>query len=124
MAIRHIRLAQQDKEHLIRLKTKTGIRQWNILCRWALAFSLREGTPPTPQDIPSDSNVEMTWEVFGGEDAELWLVALRERLRRDGLKTDDQTLHRELRLHLHRGISYLFTPGYIKNLRDLCAIAV
>jgi hypothetical protein len=23
--------------------------------------------PPTPIDVPADSNVEMTWQVFGGE---------------------------------------------------------
>ncbi len=50
------------KEQLIRLKTRTGIQQWNILCRWALCRSLKELTPPTPIDIPADSNVEMTWQ--------------------------------------------------------------
>jgi hypothetical protein len=26
---------------LIRLKTRTGITQWNILCRWAFCLSLK-----------------------------------------------------------------------------------
>ena len=42
----------QAKEQLIRLKTRTGIPQWNILCRWAFCLSLAEPTPPTPIEIP------------------------------------------------------------------------
>lgn len=120
MSLRYVRLPQQDKEHLIRLKTKAGINQWNVLCRWALAVSLREPTPITPLDLPADSNVEMTWEVFGGEHADLWLAALRVRCQDDGLPTDDETLAKQLKLHLHRGINYLFAPGAMRNLPDLC----
>ena len=31
MSIKHIRLSSQAKDQLIRLKTRTGIDQWNIL---------------------------------------------------------------------------------------------
>lgn len=58
MSIKHIRVSSQAKDQLIRLKTRTGIDQWNILCRWAFCLSLAEATPPTPVDIPADSNVE------------------------------------------------------------------
>lgn len=60
MSPKQIRLSSQAKEQLIRLKTRTGISQWNILCRWAFCLSLAEPTPPTPVEIPADSNVEMT----------------------------------------------------------------
>jgi len=76
MSIKQVRLSNQAKEQLIRLKTRTGIQQWNILCRWALCLSLKEKTPPTPIDIPADSNVEMTWQVFGGEHNELYLARM------------------------------------------------
>ncbi|MGH9941519.1 MAG: DndE family protein [Pyrinomonadaceae bacterium] len=33
MAIEHIRLSQQAKEQLIKLKRTTGIQHWNVLCR-------------------------------------------------------------------------------------------
>ena len=67
MSIKQIRLSNQTKDQLIRLKTRTGISQWNILCRWAFCLSLKEPAHPTPIDIPTDSNVEMSWFVFGGE---------------------------------------------------------
>ena len=56
MSIEQIRLSNQGKDQLIRLKTKTGITQWNILCRWAFCLSMREPTPPSPIDVPADSN--------------------------------------------------------------------
>ena len=91
MSIKQVRLSNQAKEQLIRLKTRTGIQQWNILCRWALCLSLKELTPPTPIDIPADSNVEMTWQVFGGEHNELYLALLKQRCTNDGLPLDTTT---------------------------------
>jgi DNA sulfur modification protein DndE len=121
--IKQIRLSSQAKEQLIRLKTRTGIQQWNVLCRWAFCLSLKEPTPPTPIEIPADSNVEMTWHVFGGEFHELYLAALKERCWRDGLGTSPKMLSKQFRLHLHRGIGYLAAPGKIKNIGDLISLA-
>jgi DNA sulfur modification protein DndE len=119
MSIKQFRLSAQAREQLIRLKMRTGITQWNILCRWAFCLSLRQPSPPTPVEIPSDSNVEMTWQVFGGEAQELYLALLKERCEQDGLGTSDDVLLREFRLHLHRGISYLATPHAIRSIADL-----
>jgi DNA sulfur modification protein DndE len=124
MSIKQFRLSGQAREQLIRLKTRTGITQWNILCRWAFCLSLRQATPPTPMEIPSDSNVEMTWQVFGGEAQELYLALLKERCERDGLGTSDEVLLREFRLHLHRGISYLATPHAIRSIADLVRLSL
>lgn len=117
--MKQIRLSSQAKEQLIRLKTRTGIGQWNILCRWAFCVSLAEATPPTPVEIPADSNVEMSWLVFGGEHHELYLALLKARCERDGLDADDETLLRQFRLHLHRGIGYLAAPNRIRGIGDL-----
>lgn len=122
MSIKQIRLSNQAKDQLIRLKTKTGIQQWNILCRWAFCLSLNEPTPPTPIDIPADSNVEMTWHVFGGEHHELYLALLKQRCLRDRLDISPETLGRQFRLHLHRGIGYLATPNRIKSISDLVVL--
>ena len=119
MTIKQIRLSAQAKEQLIRLKMRTGIGQWNILCRWAFCLSLRQPSPPTPIDVPADSNVEMSWQVFAGEADELYRALLRERCARDGLGSDDDVLARQFRLHLHRGISYLATPQAIRSIGHL-----
>ncbi|MBI2480682.1 MAG: DNA sulfur modification protein DndE [Planctomycetia bacterium] len=119
MSIKQIRLSTQARDQLIRLKTRTGIGQWNILCRWAFCLSLAEPTPPTPIDIPADSNLEMSWHVFGGECHELYTAILTERYIGDGLETTPESLNRQFRLHLHRGISYLATPNRIRTIGDL-----
>lgn len=124
MSIKNFKLSNQAKDQLVRLKSKTRIEQWNILCRWAFCVSLREPTPPTPVDHPADSNVEITWQVFGGEHHELYLALLKERCERDGLDSaDDKLLAQQFRLHVHRGISYLATPGAVRGIDDLMRLA-
>ena len=40
MIIKQIKLSNAAKDKLSRLKGKTGIQNWNVLCRWAFCFSL------------------------------------------------------------------------------------
>jgi DNA sulfur modification protein DndE len=123
MSIKQVRLSNHAKEQLIRLKTRTGIAHWNVLCRWAFCLSLRQESPPAPLDITADSNVEMTWQVFGGDARELYLAVLKERCERDGLGSSDDVLVRQFRLHLHRGIGYLAAPQTIRSISDLIRLA-
>lgn len=120
--IERIRLSQTAKEQLIKLKKYTKIEQWNILCRWAFCYSLAEATPPSIIPIPTDSNVEMTWRVFGGEMADYLLMALKQRCYNDGLGTNKEILIQQFRLHLHRGISYLAGLAGTKNTVNIQTI--
>lgn len=124
MRIRQFTLSSQAKEQLIRLKTRTGIEHWNVLCRCAFCLSLREESPPTPIDIPADSNVELSWQVFGGEHAELYLSLLICRCHQDNVELSERELGRQFRLHLHRGIGYLATQGLVQNISDLARLTV
>lgn len=120
--IDRIRISQTAEDQLNKLKRKTKIKQWNILCRWALCRSLAEPTIPSLVPIKTDSKVEMTWGVFGGEMADILLIALKQRCHQDGLGTDTETLKQQLVLHLHRGIGYLAGDNNIKKIEDLIAI--
>jgi DNA sulfur modification protein DndE len=117
--VEHIKLSQQAKEQLIKLKRVTGIKNWNVLCRWAFCVSLAEPTPPAKLKIPADSSVEMTWKVFGGEHADIYAALLRQRCLDDGLDATDEVLATQFRLHLHRGIGYLFADKKIRNITGL-----
>lgn len=123
MAIEHIRLSQQAREQLIRLKRHTGVEHWNVLCRWAFCRSLSEPSVPPPAKHPADSNVEMSWRVFGGRHSDLYLALLKERCLNDGLGVGDDVLALQFRLHLHRGIAYLANDRSIRGIAALAALA-
>lgn len=119
MAIEHIRLSQQAKEQLVKLKRATGVQNWNVLCRWAFCVSLAEPSIPSPVKIPADSSLEMTWKIFGGAHHEVYFALLKERCHQDGLGTSNDVLATQFRLHLHRGIGYLTADRNIKTISAL-----
>ncbi|WP_103666891.1 DNA sulfur modification protein DndE [Pseudanabaena sp. BC1403] len=120
--IDRIRLSQNAREQLLKLKRATRIEYWNVLCRWALCKSLAEPTPPSIINIVTDSNVEMTWQVFAGNLSDILIVALKQRCYNDGLATDKETLATQFRLHLHRGIGYLAGDTNIRKVENLIEI--
>ncbi|QWD40270.1 DNA sulfur modification protein DndE [Polynucleobacter paneuropaeus] len=105
--IDNVRISEKAKNQLITLKRRTGIQNWNVLCRWAFCLSLREPTAPPNENIVTDSAVEMTWRTFTGGDEALYLALLIEKARVDKVSIDKVELNHYFKLHLHRGISYL-----------------
>lgn len=119
MIVKQIKLSNVSKERLGRLKGKTGIKNWNVLCRWALCYSLSENTMPTDIPIVADSNVEMSWYTFGGEYSELYDALMIAWCKKMELPTDGETLSKYFKLHIERGIAYLSGTNFIKSLDDL-----
>ncbi len=123
MIVKQIRLSNQSKDKLSRLKGRTGIKNWNVLCRWAFCFSLSESTIPTDRPINLDSNVEMSWYTFAGEYSELYDAIMIEWCREKEIETNEENLAKYFKLHLERGISYLTGTNFIKSLDDLLKLA-
>lgn len=121
MSLDYIRLTQQAKEQLIRLKRHTGLQHWNELCRWALCVSVAEPTAPPQLRAITDSSVEMNWKVFAGNYSAAYKAILLIRCKRDGLPIDDATLAEQLKLHLHRGIATLFSDRAARDIAALTA---
>ena len=124
MVIKQIKLSSQAKERLSRLKGRTGIKNWNVLSRWALCYSLGEDTIPADVPINSDSNVEMSWFTFAGEYSELYEALIRAWCASKSLPLDDETLAKYFKLHLERGIAHLSGTNFIKDLDDLLRLAI
>ena len=119
MIVKQIRLSNRAKERLSRLKGKTGIKNWNVLCRWAYCYSLKENTIPTPENIDGDSNVEMSWYTFAGEYSELYEALIIAWCKKMDIPTDNETMAKYIKMHIERGISYLSGTNFIKELDDL-----
>ena len=120
--VNSIKLSQTAKDQLTKLKRSTKIEQWNILCRWAFFRSLAETAPPSVIPIPADSNLEMSWKVFGGELADISVLALKQRCDQDGLDITPEILSQQFRLHLHRGIGYLAGDSNLRKIEDLVGL--
>jgi DNA sulfur modification protein DndE len=105
MIVESVRVSEKAKTQLLTLKRRTGIQNWNVLCRWALLTSLAEHSTPPYEDIQTDSNIDMTWKTFAGTLDEAISAVIRERANRDGINPDQ--LPDYFKLHLHRGIAYL-----------------
>ncbi|PHS71157.1 MAG: DNA sulfur modification protein DndE [Cycloclasticus sp.] len=103
--IETVRISEKGKQQLIQLKRKTGIDNWNTLCRWALCTSLAEPSIPPKEDIPADSNIEMTWKTFAGQHEGVYEALIKQRLIDDEIAIEDSSDW--FRIHIHRGISFL-----------------
>lgn len=124
MIVKQIKLTNVSKDRLGRLKGKTGIKNWNVLCRWALCYSLSENTMPTDIPIIADSNVEMSWYTFGGEYSDIYNALMIAWCKKMGLSTDEETLAKYFKLHIERGIAHLSGTNFIKKLDDLLNLAI
>ena len=113
MSIETVRLNGRARNQLVTLKRKTGIENWNILCRWAFCASLAEEHSPRSGSVKGETGIEMTWRTFGGEYADVYFGLLKQKCLDDGFEVDEETLTEQLKLHLHRGIGYL---AGMKNL--------
>ena len=111
---------EQEPAH----KGKTGIKNWNVLCRWALCFSLHEGTVPTDVPLNLDSNVEMSWYTFAGEYSEIYEALIIEWCVEHDIEPTDENLSKYFKLHLERGIAYLSGTNFIKSMNDLLNLAI
>jgi DNA sulfur modification protein DndE len=112
-----VRVSQRGKEILTRLKVKTGIEHWNVLCRWALCVSLQSDNAPPLLTSLQDSNIEMTWKTFAGSTSESLAAMVVMRAHVDRIDfSDSETLAKYFRSHLERGIAKLQAG---KTLEDL-----
>ncbi len=130
MTIDTVRVSQRGRDQLIKLKRITGIQNWNVLCRWALATSLADPTVPLVRDVKTDSNIEMTWKTFGGPWADLYLAHVTMRASDEVGSTNAEDIEKVFIAHLHRGIGYLAgspistTTGSILPMRGSSSASV
>lgn len=97
-----IRISRQGRDQLIKLKRATGIKNWNVLCRWALCVSLADATIPIIRGDAGDSNIEMSWRTFSGSESTALLSLLTIRA-----EAEARDIASVAHSHIHRGIGHL-----------------
>ena len=120
--IETVRVSDRGRIQLMTVKRRTGIENWNIICRWALVISLKEKSIPPQENIVTDSSVEMTWRTFGGSYEKVYLGLLIQRLIKDKIEITKENVNNYFKIHLHRGLSNLAT-GKFKKINDYLKMA-
>lgn len=95
------------------LKTRTGLTP-NIVGRFAICLSLKDPSPPNPEEF-DEKGSEIHPSVMFGDYEDLFMVLMIKRLKKDGLDPQ-QYLNKMLRAHFNRGAIALFPR--INNLSD------
>ena len=105
--IETVKVSDKARQQLINIKKRTGIQNWNVICRWAFTTSIAEDSKVLDENIIANSPVEMTWKTFSGGHEKLYMALLITKAKKDNWSTDNEAINTYFKLHLHRGISYL-----------------
>jgi DNA sulfur modification protein DndE len=119
-----VRLDADTKIQLSTLKRRTGIENWNILCRWAFCLSIADDAPVRSRAERGAGAVEMSWKTFAGEDEEIFRLLLTDRCERDHGSADRETLSKALRQHIARGTARLVAHRTMKSIADFVELAL
>lgn len=119
-----IRLGADTKIHLSTLKRRTGIQNWNTICRWAFCLSLSDPAPVRSLEERGVGAVEMTWKTFAGAYDDVYLCLLVDRCQRDHGAVDRDLLATTLRQHIARGAARLASNRELQSTGDLLRLAV
>lgn len=124
MSLEIVRVSQQGKDQMSRLKRLTGIKNWNVLCRWALCISLADETTPLVREINTHSNIEMSWSTFAGPYGDAYKSLLALRRETDNLDSDEWPLSRILSMHMHRGLGALSSKHDYNSIESLVCSSI
>ena len=122
MIIDNVRLGQQVRDQLIRLKRVTGIDNWNVLCRWGFCLSIQDNSAPPLSRIGTEAAIEISWKTFAGEYADIYSALLVQRAHDDSRTPSREVLSEMARLHVTRGIGILTAYRQMDGIGDLLDI--
>ncbi len=118
MKLNRINVSEDSRNKLSILKGRTGLLP-NVLCRLGLSLSLMETGIPKPDDYPTDGSEFNRYTLMGEWDS-LIVALLKERCSADGLELDNDSLVKQFRAHLNRGVALLYRR--VKGLSDLAGL--
>jgi len=105
MQFTRLRMSHRSQSHLSMLKSRTGLTP-NIMGRFAICLSLKDPSPPNPNEY-DEKGSEIHPSVLFGEHEALFKALIINRLERDGLDLETY-LNSMIRAHFNRGTAALF----------------
>ena len=123
MFYKDIRLSSDDRRMIFNIKNTTGIEHFYVICRWAFCLSLDSDNRLKKLNATADGAVEFSWDRFGGEEAEIYYLILKDEAQRLEMKVDDDSLYELLISHIRRGLGYLTGNKELKTLEGLSSRA-
>ena len=116
-----LRTSSNVKSSLTRIKTITGISNWNIICRWALCLSLKQTSLPREVEEKLDG-VEIDYDTLVGKNKSIYTQLLINNLVTHNVAVDKKNLTKYLYAHVNRGVNIIYT-NKLKDISGLIAFA-
>ena len=112
-----LRTSSNVKSSLTRIKTITGISNWNIICRWALCLSLKQTSLPREVEEKLDG-VEIDFDTLVGKNKSIYTQLLINNLVTHKVALDKKNLTKYLYAHVNRGVNIIYT----NKLKDILGL--
>ena len=112
-----LRTSSNVKSSLTRIKTITGISNWNIICRWALCLSLKQTSLPREVEEKLDG-VEIDYDTLVGKNKSIYTQLLINNLVTHNVDVDKKNLTKYLYAHVNRGVNIIYT----NKLKDISGL--
>jgi len=112
-----LRTSTNVKNSLTRIKTLTGIPNWNIICRWAFCLSIKQTALPREVEEKLDG-IEIDYDVLFGKNKPIYTQLLINNLVTHKVKIDKKNLTKYFYAHVNRGVNIIYT-NKLKDISDL-----
>ena len=112
-----LRTSANVRNSLTRIKTITGISNWNILCRWAFCLSLKQTSLPREVDEKLDG-IEIDYDTLVGKNKSIYTQLLINNLITHKVEIDKKNLTKYLYAHVNRGVNIIYT----NKLKDISGL--
>jgi|TARA_B100001540_G_scaffold280715_1_gene270270 DNA sulfur modification protein DndE len=115
-----LRTSMNVKNSLTRIKSITGISNWNILCRWAFCLSVKQTSLPREVEEKLDG-IEIDYDTLVGKNKSIYTQLLINNLVSHKEEINKKNLTKYLNAHVNRGVNIIYT-NKLKDISGLMAL--
>ena len=116
-----LRTSMNVKNSLTRIKSITGISNWNILCRWAFCLSVKQTSLPREVEEKLDG-IEIDYDTLVGRNKFIYTQLLINNLVSHKEEINKKNLTKYLNAHVNRGVNIIYT-NKLKDISGLLALS-